>query len=130
MAALRRLVSSFTNIPITGSLRARKQTSAKTTRTVKLLAAGAGVTAAAGAACGFYLFHDSRAGLASHVEARVLHLALPSVSATDKVQWDVCQAAVFFLFFFFVITCNTAVVKIPFNRRGNDDAFDFLTLNH
>ncbi|XP_029918334.1 calcium uptake protein 3, mitochondrial [Myripristis murdjan] len=86
MAALRRLVSSFTNIPITGSLRARKQTSAKATRTVKLLAAGAGVTAAAGAACCFYLFHDSRAGLASHVEARVLHLALPSVSATDKAR--------------------------------------------
>ncbi|XP_071780015.1 calcium uptake protein 3, mitochondrial [Centroberyx gerrardi] len=88
MAALRRLISTFTNISKSGTFTARKQTSTKATKALKLIAAGACVTAAAGSAYYyyFYSFHGRRTGLASHVEARVLHLALPSVSATDKVQ--------------------------------------------
>ncbi|XP_067454784.1 calcium uptake protein 3, mitochondrial isoform X2 [Thunnus thynnus] len=85
MAALRRLIPSFTNSFKTGTFAARKQTHSKATKALRVIAAGACVTAAAGAAY-YYCrsFVGRRSGLASHVEARLLHLALPSVSATDK----------------------------------------------
>ncbi|KAK9517735.1 hypothetical protein VZT92_023080 [Zoarces viviparus] len=89
MAALRRLIPLLTNTLRAGTLAARGQhTSARATTAVKVVAAGACVTAAAGAA---YYYHrcslaGKRSGLRSHVEARLLHLALPSVSATDKAR--------------------------------------------
>ncbi|XP_044219761.1 calcium uptake protein 3, mitochondrial isoform X3 [Thunnus albacares] len=87
MAALRRLIPSFTNSSKTGTFAARKQTHSKATKALRVIAAGACVTAAAGAAY-YYCrsFVGRRSGLASHVEARLLHLALPSVSATDKAR--------------------------------------------
>ncbi|XP_042274267.1 calcium uptake protein 3, mitochondrial isoform X3 [Thunnus maccoyii] len=87
MAALRRLIPSFTNSFKTGTFAARKQTHSKATKALRVIAAGACVTAAAGAAY-YYCrsFVGRRSGLASHVEARLLHLALPSVSATDKAR--------------------------------------------
>ncbi|XP_072252247.1 calcium uptake protein 3, mitochondrial-like [Leuresthes tenuis] len=85
MAALRRLIPSLTNTSKTGTFVAgRRQTSSKATKTLKVLAAGACVTAAAGAAYYCCSFAGRRPGLKSHVEARLVHLALPSVSATDK----------------------------------------------
>ncbi|GAA6224291.1 calcium uptake protein 3, mitochondrial-like isoform X3 [Lates japonicus] len=84
MAALRRLIPSFTK---TGTFTARKQqTSPRATKALKVVAAGACVTAAAGAAYYCCSFVGSRSGLKSHVEARLLHLALPSVSATEKAR--------------------------------------------
>ncbi|KAM6952578.1 calcium uptake protein 3, mitochondrial isoform 3-T3 [Lycodopsis pacificus] len=89
MAALRRLIPLLTNTLRAGTLVARGQhTSSRATTALKVVAAGACVTAAAGAA---YYYHrcslaGKRSGLKSHVEARLLHLALPSVSATDKAR--------------------------------------------
>lgn len=93
MAALRRLLHPLANGSRTGTFTAQKQqTSSKATKALKVVAAGAGVTAAAGAA--YYYCWPSvgrGSGVRSHVEARLVHLALPSVSATDKVQWDICR---------------------------------------
>ncbi|XP_044060185.1 calcium uptake protein 3, mitochondrial isoform X4 [Siniperca chuatsi] len=87
MAALRRLIPSLTNSSKTGTFTSRKQqTSSKATRALKVIAAGACVTAAAGAAYYGCSFVGRRSGLKSHVEARLVHLALPSVSATDKAR--------------------------------------------
>ncbi|XP_069027111.1 calcium uptake protein 3, mitochondrial isoform X1 [Embiotoca jacksoni] len=87
MAALRRLIPSFTNSSRTGTFTPRKQqTSSKATKALKVVAAGACVTAAAGAACYCCWSVGRRPGLTSHVEARLVHLALPSVSATDKTR--------------------------------------------
>lgn len=79
MAALRRLVPSLTTSSGTGSSPAATA--------LRVVAAGAGVTAAAAAAYYCCSSVGARSRLRSHVEARLLHLALPSVSATDKVQW-------------------------------------------
>ncbi|XP_037636533.1 calcium uptake protein 3, mitochondrial isoform X1 [Sebastes umbrosus] len=88
MAALRRLISLLAT-----SFRAagRQQTSSevKATKALRVIAAGA---AAAGAAASYYYYRQyyscpvvgRRSGLKSHVEARLFHLALPSVSATDQ----------------------------------------------
>ncbi|KAM7389423.1 hypothetical protein PAMP_023404 [Pampus punctatissimus] len=88
MAALRRLIPSFTNSSKTGTFTARKQTSSKATKALKVTAAGVCVSVAAGAC--YYYYRCSvvgrRSGPANHVEARLLHLALPSVSATDKIR--------------------------------------------
>ncbi|XP_042349641.1 calcium uptake protein 3, mitochondrial-like [Plectropomus leopardus] len=83
MAALRRLIPSLTNSFKTG----RQQTSSRATKALKVLAAGGCVTAAAAGAA-YYCFPSvgRRSGLKSHVEARLFHLALPSVSATDKAR--------------------------------------------
>ncbi|XP_026187087.1 calcium uptake protein 3, mitochondrial isoform X4 [Mastacembelus armatus] len=81
MAALRRLISPFTAGRAAGKL----QTPSGATKALKVIAAGACVAAAAGAAC-YGSFVGRRSGLKSHVEARLLHLALPSVSATDKAK--------------------------------------------
>lgn len=78
MAALRRLVPSLT----TGS----RTSSSPAATALKAVAVGAGVTAAASAAYYCCSSVGTRSRLRSHVEARLLHLALPSVSATDKVQ--------------------------------------------
>ncbi|XP_038555756.1 calcium uptake protein 3, mitochondrial isoform X1 [Micropterus salmoides] len=87
MAALRRFIPSFTNSSKTGTLTALKQqTTSKATKALKVIAAGACVTAAAGAAYYGCSLVGRRSGLKSHVEARLLHLALPSVSATDKAR--------------------------------------------
>ncbi|TDH07912.1 hypothetical protein EPR50_G00112010 [Perca flavescens] len=87
MAALRRLIPLFTNAFKTGTLTTRKQqTSSKATKALKVVAAGACVTAAAGAAYYCCSVVGRRSGLKSHVEARLFHLALPSVSATDKAR--------------------------------------------
>ncbi|XP_018530904.1 calcium uptake protein 3, mitochondrial isoform X1 [Lates calcarifer] len=84
MAALRRLIPSFTK---PGTFTAwKQQTSPRATKALKVVAAGACVTAAAGAAYYCCSFVGSRSGLKSHVEARLLHLALPSVSATEKAR--------------------------------------------
>ncbi|XP_049899031.1 calcium uptake protein 3, mitochondrial isoform X2 [Epinephelus moara] len=88
MAALRRLIPSLTNSLKTGTFTARQQqTSSKATKALKVLAAGGCVTAVAGAAV-YYCCSTTgrRSGLRSHVEARLFHLALPSVSATDKAR--------------------------------------------
>lgn len=85
MAALRKLILSLTKSSGAGTLTTRKLSSSRAT---KVLAAGACVAAAAGAAGAayYYSFVGRRSGLANRVEARLVHLALPSVSATDKVQ--------------------------------------------
>ncbi|KAK2903859.1 calcium uptake protein 3, mitochondrial isoform X3 [Channa argus] len=87
MAALRRLFPSFTNCSKTGTFAARKQqTPSNSTKARKVIAAGACVTAAAGAAYYYCSLVGRGSGLKSYVEARLLYLALPSVSATDKVR--------------------------------------------
>ncbi|XP_037315693.1 calcium uptake protein 3, mitochondrial-like isoform X1 [Pungitius pungitius] len=77
MAALRRLIPLLTN----GS-RARR-----------FVACGSCVTAAAGAGYYYYYYYyhrgslaGRRCGLKSNVEARLFHLALPAVSATEKAR--------------------------------------------
>ncbi len=87
MAALRRLMHSLVSGSKTGTFTApTPRTPSKATKVLKVIAAGACVTAAAGAAYYRCSFDGRRPGLKSHVEARLFHLALPSVSATDKVQ--------------------------------------------
>ncbi|XP_008302681.1 calcium uptake protein 3, mitochondrial-like [Stegastes partitus] len=77
MAALRRLFPSLTSSSRSGTF--TKQ------RPSRLIAAGACVTAAAGAAAAAF-YYRGRPGIRSHVEARLVHLALPAVSATDKTK--------------------------------------------
>ncbi|XP_039872177.1 calcium uptake protein 3, mitochondrial isoform X2 [Simochromis diagramma] len=91
MAALRRLIVSFSSKAETFTARKPPQTPSKATKAQKLIAAGASITA--GAAYYYYYYYYScrshvgrRPGLKSHVEARLVHLALPSVSATDKTR--------------------------------------------
>ncbi|XP_070818674.1 calcium uptake protein 3, mitochondrial-like isoform X2 [Chaetodon trifascialis] len=87
MAALRRLVLSLANSSKSGTFTARKQqTPSKATKALKVTAAGACVTAAAGVAYYCWPLVDRRCGLKRHVEARLFHLALPSVCATDKAR--------------------------------------------
>lgn len=94
MAALRKLLHPLANVPKAGTFTAQKrQTPSTAAKALKVIAAGAGVTAAAGAVYYFCRSVGPGSGLKSHVEARLFHLALPSVSATDKVQCDICQAA-------------------------------------
>ncbi|XP_068439234.1 calcium uptake protein 3, mitochondrial isoform X3 [Clinocottus analis] len=88
MAALRRLIPLLASRLGAGALAARRPASSRASRALKAAAAAAAcVTAAAGAA---YYYRRSlagrRSGLKSHVEARLFHLALPSVSATDKTR--------------------------------------------
>ncbi|MED6234847.1 Calcium uptake protein 3, mitochondrial [Ataeniobius toweri] len=80
-AALRRLVPSLTSSSKAGVFAAgsQQQTPSTARKALKLVAAGACVAVAAGAAA-FYCGVGSR----SRVEARLVHLALPSVSAADK----------------------------------------------
>ncbi len=93
MAALRRLLPPLASGSKAGTFTARRQeASSKATKALKVIAAAACATAAAGAAYYGCSFVGKRSGLGSHVEARLVHLALPSVSATEKVQWDICQA--------------------------------------
>lgn len=77
-AALRRLGASLRN----GAL--LQQTPSNGRRELKVVAAGACVAAAAGAAA-LYCGSVVGVGPRSRVEARLVHLALPTVSATDKV---------------------------------------------
>lgn len=91
MAALRRLIVSFSSKAETFTARKPPQTPSKATKAQKLIAAGASITA--GTAYYYYYYYYScrshvgrRPGLKSHVEVRLMHLALPSVSATDKVR--------------------------------------------
>ncbi|CAI5651498.1 calcium uptake protein 3, mitochondrial isoform X3 [Oreochromis niloticus] len=93
MAALRRLILSFSSKAETFTARKPPQTPSKATKAQKLIAAGASITAGAAAAYYYYYYYYScrshvgrRPGLKSHVEARLMHLALPSVSATDKTR--------------------------------------------
>nr|XP_020451179.1 calcium uptake protein 3, mitochondrial-like isoform X3 [Monopterus albus] len=86
MAALRRLVSSFTNSSRTGTFAAGKRHKPSNAATaLKVIAAGGCVTVAVGAAY-YFPFVGRRSRMRSHVEARLMHLALPSVLATDKVR--------------------------------------------
>ncbi|XP_051810234.1 calcium uptake protein 3, mitochondrial isoform X1 [Acanthochromis polyacanthus] len=78
MAALRRLFPSLSSGSRSGTF--SKQT------TSRLVAAGACVTAAAGAAAAAAFYYRGRPGIRSHVEARLVHLALPAVSATEKTR--------------------------------------------
>ncbi|XP_033948678.1 calcium uptake protein 3, mitochondrial isoform X2 [Pseudochaenichthys georgianus] len=79
MAALRRLIPLLTNSFKTGTF-----TTQKATKVLKVVSVG---TAATGAAYYYYYCCSyRRSGLKSHVEARLFHLALPSVSATDKAR--------------------------------------------
>ncbi|XP_058506447.1 calcium uptake protein 3, mitochondrial isoform X2 [Solea solea] len=86
MAAVRRLIRSFRGVSTTAGafFTARQQR----TSLLKVVAAGACVTAAGAAAYCYYFYyhHNCRgsSGLRSHVEARLSHLVLPSVSATEK----------------------------------------------
>ncbi|KAM7000587.1 calcium uptake protein 3, mitochondrial isoform 1-T1 [Tautogolabrus adspersus] len=87
MAALRRLIHSLAYSSKTGTFTTRKQqTFFKGTKALKVIAAGACVTAAVGAAYYSCSFDGRRSGLKNHVEARLFHLALPSVSATDQAR--------------------------------------------
>uniref|UniRef100_A0A1A8FH31 EF-hand domain family, member A2 n=1 Tax=Nothobranchius korthausae TaxID=1143690 RepID=A0A1A8FH31_9TELE len=87
MAALRRFFLSGSRTFAVGT----PTPPSRPTGALRAVAAGVCVTAAAGAA---YYYHCSgggsfvarRSGLRSHVEARLVHLVLPSVSATDKVR--------------------------------------------
>lgn len=88
MAALRRLLHLLANGAKTGSFTTRRQ-HAPWRATKAIAKAGAGAAAAAGAAYYCWPSVGLGSGVKSHVEARLFHLALPSVSATDKVQWDV-----------------------------------------
>ncbi|XP_062249801.1 calcium uptake protein 3, mitochondrial isoform X3 [Platichthys flesus] len=89
MAALRRLIPSFTTG--SGTAARRQQPSSPAAKALKVIAAGACVT---GAACSYYYYCyyyrgpvvGRRSGLGSRVEARLSHLLLPSVSATDKAK--------------------------------------------
>ncbi|XP_071314009.1 calcium uptake protein 3, mitochondrial isoform X2 [Trachinotus anak] len=83
MAALRRLLPALARSSGAGTR--GKQTSSHAAKALKVVAAGACV-AAAGAAYYRCSFVRGRSGLRSRVEARLLHLALPSVSATDKAR--------------------------------------------
>ncbi|XP_029020608.1 calcium uptake protein 3, mitochondrial isoform X2 [Betta splendens] len=86
MAALRRLVRSLARGSGAGTFTSRTQRTPSTATTaLKVFAAGACVTAAVGAAY-YRSCASGRSGPKSRVEARLLHLALPSVSATDKVS--------------------------------------------
>ncbi|XP_047209521.1 calcium uptake protein 3, mitochondrial-like isoform X2 [Girardinichthys multiradiatus] len=80
-AALRRLVPSLTSSSKAGVFAAgsQQQTPSTARKALKLVAAGACVAVAAGAAA-FYCGVGPR----SRFEARLVHLALPSVSAADK----------------------------------------------
>ncbi|XP_059202343.1 calcium uptake protein 3, mitochondrial isoform X2 [Centropristis striata] len=78
MAALRRLAPLLSNCFNKTGTR-KQQTSWKV---LKVVAAGASVTAAGAGAAYYYCC----SGLRSHVEARLFHLALPSVSASDKAR--------------------------------------------
>lgn len=81
MAALRRLIPSLTGGSRTGRFAAgRQQTSAKGTRALKVLAAGACVTAGAA-----YYYRCWSSGLKGRVEAGLAQLVLPAVNASDKV---------------------------------------------
>ncbi|XP_030002234.1 calcium uptake protein 3, mitochondrial isoform X2 [Sphaeramia orbicularis] len=84
MAALRRLIPSLTNTSKTRTFSARKPATSTVTKAVKVVAAGACVAAAAGAL--YYGCGRSGSGPVNPVQARILHLALPSVSATDKAK--------------------------------------------
>ncbi|XP_039471559.1 calcium uptake protein 3, mitochondrial isoform X3 [Oreochromis aureus] len=92
MAALRRLILSFSSKAETFTARKPPQTPSKATKAQKLIAAGASITAGAAAYYYYYYYYSCRShvgrrpGLKSHVEARLMHLALPSVSATDKTR--------------------------------------------
>ncbi|XP_033976907.1 calcium uptake protein 3, mitochondrial isoform X2 [Trematomus bernacchii] len=77
MAALRRLIPLL-------SFKTGTFTTQKATKLLKVVSVG---TAAAGAAYYYYYCCSyRRSGLNSHVGARLFHLALPSVSATDKAR--------------------------------------------
>ncbi|KAM3612791.1 uncharacterized protein V6R79_014558 [Siganus canaliculatus] len=87
MAALRRLLlHSLSNNSRSGAFTTRDQQTGSAVKALKVVAAGACVTAAAGVA--FYCCSSvgARIGLKSRVEARLFDLALPSVSATDKAR--------------------------------------------
>lgn len=77
-AALRRLVAPLRN----GALPQRTPSNGR--RQLTAAAAGACVAAAAGAAA-LYCGSVVGVGPRSRVEARLVHLALPTVSAADKV---------------------------------------------
>lgn len=99
MAALRRLTHLLCSK--TATFTPRGQRSSSTARKVlKVVAAGACVTAAAGAA-----YYGSSSGLKSRVEARLRHLALPSVSASDKVKWTSVRLT--------TLTSHTVTQKTP-----------------
>ncbi|XP_026214064.1 calcium uptake protein 3, mitochondrial isoform X2 [Anabas testudineus] len=87
MAALRTLVPSLRSS--SGGARTftwrTQHAPSRANKALKLIAAGACVAAAAGAAC-YCSFAARSSGLRSRAEARLLRLALPSVSATDKVR--------------------------------------------
>ncbi|XP_073343140.1 calcium uptake protein 3, mitochondrial isoform X1 [Pagrus major] len=80
MAALRRLTHSLSSKAATFTPREQRSGSTAT-KVLKVVAAGACVTVAAGAA-----YYGSGSGLKSRFEARLRHLPLPSVSASDKAR--------------------------------------------
>ncbi|XP_041846995.1 calcium uptake protein 3, mitochondrial isoform X2 [Melanotaenia boesemani] len=81
MAALRRLVLSFTKGSKTGTFATGKQqTSSKATKALTVVAAGACAGAAA------YYYRGGPELTKSQVESRLVHLALPAVSAANKKQ--------------------------------------------
>uniref|UniRef100_A0A3Q2PNE7 Mitochondrial calcium uptake family member 3 n=1 Tax=Fundulus heteroclitus TaxID=8078 RepID=A0A3Q2PNE7_FUNHE len=86
-AALRRLVPSLAHGSKTGALAAgtRQQTPSNARKALKVVAAGAFAAAAAGAAA-LYCGSVVGGGPRSPLEARLVHLALPSVSAADEAR--------------------------------------------
>ena len=84
MAALRRLVRALAGGSGAGRLTAgRRQVSGKATRALVVAAAGAGVCAGAAYLC--CAASGGRSALTGRAEARLAQLALPAVSASDKV---------------------------------------------
>ncbi|KAK2849455.1 hypothetical protein Q5P01_009289 [Channa striata] len=87
MAAVRRLLAGCSRAGTFAFAARKQQAPSNSTKARKVAAAGACVVAAAaGAAYCYCSLVGTGSGLKSYVEARLLHLALPSVSATDKVR--------------------------------------------
>ncbi|XP_062333041.1 calcium uptake protein 3, mitochondrial isoform X2 [Osmerus eperlanus] len=85
MAALRRLISTFTNFTNTPGRFAGAKQQFQTTKTLKLITTGVCLATGAGIAHYCNAIHNLRIALASDIGGRWL-LSLPSVSAKDKAK--------------------------------------------
>ncbi|XP_046881077.1 calcium uptake protein 3, mitochondrial isoform X1 [Hypomesus transpacificus] len=85
MAALRRLISTFTNFTYTPGRFAGAKQQFQTTKTLKLITTGVCLATGAGIAHYCNAIHNMRIALASDIGGRWL-LSLPSVSAKDKAK--------------------------------------------
>ena len=93
MAALRRLISTFTNFTYTPGRFAGAKQQFQTTKTLKLITTGVCLATGAGIAHYCNAIHNMRIALASDIGGRWL-LSLPSVSAKDKVRYTLTPTLV------------------------------------